>query len=137
MSIWPRDYDGPVWPRDDMDEPVEETGARRCKFCGYREDQHYGFDRRCPAGKPDENGRETMGVPTSPRLATSEEWQKECEAWLVVMDPDGWDRTHGQEAFDRSWGERITKQEFASRTARSTCIWTDLAAFTRWTEEDE
>ncbi len=38
---------------------------------------------------------------------------------LVVMDPDGWNRTD----FDNSWREEITKEEFDRRVLHSTCVW--------------
>jgi len=46
---------------------------------------------------------------------TSENWQKEC--LLLVLDPDGWDRSN----FDYSWyKEEITKEEFENRLIHST-----------------
>ena len=51
---------------------------------------------------------------------SSEEWLQELYPEYEVLDPDGWDRTHGQEAFDMSWNELITKDEFNRRFCMST-----------------
>jgi len=56
-------------------------------------------------------------------LKTSEEWYREefeNETGLLIMDPDGWDRSGDYEySFYR---ERITKDEFNGRVMMSTCI---------------
>ena len=54
---------------------------------------------------------------------TSEEWFDMLEKPndTVILNPDGWDRS-SPDAFAHSWGrELITKEEFYSRLAQSTC----------------
>jgi hypothetical protein len=51
-----------------------------------------------------------------PERASSEEWQQRFPD-VVVMDPDGWDRSN----FDASWAEPITLGEYRRRLALSTC----------------
>lgn len=47
-------------------------------------------------------------------LRNADEW---CAATgTIVMDPDGWDRQN----FKKSWGEKISLEEFSVRTAKST-----------------
>lgn len=47
-------------------------------------------------------------------LRNADEW---CAATgAIVMDPDGWDRKN----FKKSWGEKISLEEFSVRTAMST-----------------
>ncbi len=50
---------------------------------------------------------------------TSAEWESEIpERYdLVILDPDGWDRTNFDYSFNK---ERITKEEFDKRVAKST-----------------
>lgn len=49
-------------------------------------------------------------------LRTSEEWQKLCK--IEVIDPDGWDRQN----YQFSWyEEKISREEFETRTMPSTC----------------
>ena len=51
---------------------------------------------------------------------TSAEWQELIKEYLIVMDPDGWDRS--PEYWDKSWNqEQLTFEEFMSKAARSTC----------------
>ena len=51
---------------------------------------------------------------------TSAEWQALIKEYIIVMDPDGWDRTPG--GWDKSWNqEEITFEEFMKRVAVSTC----------------
>ena len=58
----------------------------------------------------------------SPHLLSSQEWLEDPEfRGTVVMDPDGWDRS-GSEAFERSWGEAISRTEFRHRLALSSSI---------------
>lgn len=47
------------------------------------------------------------------------EWHKELCPNVVIMDPDGWDRTR----LDESFAEKITKEEYLRRLMVSTvCI---------------
>lgn len=57
--------------------------------------------------------------PTMPELKlTPDEWLKKDEYYgLVILDPDGWDRSN----FEASWKEPITKDEFDRRWGESTC----------------
>jgi hypothetical protein len=49
---------------------------------------------------------------------TSEEWQKENDS-VIVLDPDGWDRTN----YQYSWyEEKITHREYNNRLFQSTCL---------------
>ena len=50
-------------------------------------------------------------------LKTSQEWQDIIKDFIVVLDPDGWDRKN----FDKSWQEKISYDEFMSRLSISTC----------------
>jgi len=48
--------------------------------------------------------------------------KKNSEAWsteknILVLDPDGWDRTN----YEESWAEEITAEEFNKRVIVSTC----------------
>ena len=56
---------------------------------------------------------EDMVVPVLKKC--SDEWCKEEK--ILVMDPDGWDRTN----YDESWAEEITLAEFNKRVSVSTC----------------
>ena len=47
---------------------------------------------------------------------TSGEWATIFD--VVVMDPDGWDRTN----FDESWNELISEEVFKARLQRSTSM---------------
>jgi len=58
-------------------------------------------------------------MPEEP-LKSAEEWLLEYPG-LVILDPDGWDRS--PEGWEASWNERITRAEFDSRAAYSTCSW--------------
>lgn len=50
---------------------------------------------------------------------TPDEWLARSEFWgVVVVDPDGWDRTN----FEKSWLEPLTHSEFKRRLEKSTCI---------------
>jgi hypothetical protein len=52
------------------------------------------------------------------QLKTSEEWQKIAEDYIIVLDPDGWDRKN----YQYSWHEElIDLPTFYSRTHTSTC----------------
>ena len=55
----------------------------------------------------------------SPERKTSVEWEKEIPARykLMIMDPDGWDRTNYEYSFRE---ELITKDEFDKRLSSST-----------------
>lgn len=49
---------------------------------------------------------------------TSKEWQEQFPE-IVVLDPDGWDRTN----FQYSWHEeQITLEEYNRRVMFSTCV---------------
>ena len=61
-------------------------------------------------------------------LKTSEEWHKECNKLVTIMDPDGWDRSNLQHSF---YEEKISKQEFCKRVGLSTCK-TDFKKFVEW-----
>jgi len=52
---------------------------------------------------------------------TSKEWLEEVpkEYKLVIMDPDGWDRTNYEYSFNE---ELITKEEFRMRVSMSTIM---------------
>lgn len=53
-------------------------------------------------------------------MKTSEEWQEIVKDYIVVLDPDGWDRS--PEGFDFSWfQEQITYEKFMNRVVISTC----------------
>lgn len=53
-------------------------------------------------------------------LRTTDEWLKETEfRGIEIIDPDGWDRS-GEEAFAKSWNERINRAEMRKRVCRST-----------------
>jgi hypothetical protein len=57
-------------------------------------------------------------------LKTSQEWQDIIEDYIVIEDPDGWDRS--PEGFEYSWyEEKINWDEFMIRLSVSTCrfIW--------------
>lgn len=65
-------------------------------------------------------------------LKTSDEWQKDIEAWCVILDPDGWDRKN----YQQSWHEEaISKQEFLKRLGPSTCHFKDFKALLAWSEQ--
>ena len=50
-------------------------------------------------------------------MKTSEQWQK-LKMDIIVLDPDGWDRTN----FQYSWFEElITEQEYNNRLSQSSC----------------
>lgn len=50
----------------------------------------------------------------------SYEWMQQAEfRGLVILDPDGWDRS-SIEAFNRSMHQMITREEFLERVGRST-----------------
>ena len=49
---------------------------------------------------------------------TSEEWLRERENIIKIIDPDGWDRSNYQYSF---YEELITKEEFDKRLLMSTC----------------
>lgn len=51
---------------------------------------------------------------------TPDEWLATPDyTGIVVLDPDGWDRSN----FEESWAEAITRDEFESRIGTSTCQW--------------
>lgn len=53
------------------------------------------------------------------RLKAEEQLKKdEC----LILDPDGWDRWHGIEKYNKSLNEKITREEFLQRVMKSTCI---------------
>ena len=49
---------------------------------------------------------------------TSEEWEKLDESGVVVLDPDGWDRSNYQFSY---YEEKITHEEYERRKMFSTC----------------
>lgn len=59
-------------------------------------------------------------------LHTSAEWVKILD--ITVMDADGWDRTN----FDVSWNEKITREEFELRAARSTSAHNEALRLAGW-----
>jgi len=65
---------------------------------------------------------------------TSEEWFKEQNKVIRILDPDGWDRSNYQFSF---YEELITKDEFQERLFRSTCeiIGTNHILVTEWESE--
>lgn len=71
----------------------------------------------------------SVGILVREVKKTSEEWYQEIKTFIQVMDPDGWDRSN----FDFSWHqEKITKPEFSSRVARSTCNMLQMPKFHAW-----
>lgn len=53
-------------------------------------------------------------------LKSSADWlQEPAYKGIVVMDPDGWDRSN----YAVSWAEEITEKEFNKRLVGSTCLW--------------
>lgn len=51
-------------------------------------------------------------------LRTPDEWLEDDDfKGIIVMDPDGWDRSN----YEESWAEKITRDEFGNRMGRSTC----------------
>lgn len=62
---------------------------------------------------------------------TSREWERLApKEWkLVIMDPDGWDRTNYHYSFDE---ELITKEEFMNRVSRSTCMCSRTMFEVKW-----
>lgn len=53
-------------------------------------------------------------------LKTSEQWYTEAgEEGMVIMDPDGWDRTNYQFSF---YEEKITHSEYMGRLLQSTVL---------------
>ncbi len=56
---------------------------------------------------------------------SAEEWLAEPEYKnLVIVDPDGWDRT--PDNWSASWSEKITREEFVSRLMFSTSIYSTV-----------
>jgi len=51
------------------------------------------------------------------QLKTSKEWHEKLYPNLVIIDPDGWDRTNYEYSFEQ---ELITLEEFQNRLMRST-----------------
>ena len=54
---------------------------------------------------------------SSPEKKNSHEW-KATRQDLVIMDPDGWDRSN----YEASMAELITEEEFDDRVSHSTCM---------------
>jgi len=55
-------------------------------------------------------------------LKTSKEWyalHREDKGNVIIMDPDGWDRTNYEFSFNE---ELITQEEFSMRLGRSTVL---------------
>lgn len=51
---------------------------------------------------------------------SADEWLAQPEyQGVIVMDPDGWDRSN----YEESWSERIDQKEFERRLGRSTSSW--------------
>lgn len=48
-------------------------------------------------------------------IRSSVDWLKDFPN-LVILDPDGWDRSN----FDESWAELISREEFLDRVTKST-----------------
>lgn len=64
-------------------------------------------------------------------LRTPAEWEKELD--VIVVDPDGWDRTN----FEEDWAKPISREEFNQKLGRSSV--TDLGAVARalgWASEE-
>lgn len=55
-------------------------------------------------------------------LKTSKDWYESMpeKGKIVIMDPDGWDRSNYEYSFNE---ELITEEEFQRRLCSSTCIW--------------
>jgi len=51
-------------------------------------------------------------------LKTSEEWAREDISGIVVLDPDGWDRSNYEYSY---YKEKITHKEYKIRQMMSTC----------------
>ena len=55
-------------------------------------------------------------------LNSSAAWQELVKDYIIVFDPDGWDRS--PEGWEKSWNEQITFEEFMNRVVISTCQFT-------------
>lgn len=51
-------------------------------------------------------------------VKTSEQWEKEDKSSVIVLDPDGWDRSNYQYSY---YEELITLEEYNMRKMMSTC----------------
>lgn len=51
-------------------------------------------------------------------VKTSGEWEKEDDSGVIVLDPDGWDRTNYEYSY---YEELVTKEEYDMRKMYSTC----------------
>jgi len=65
----------------------------------------------------------------APELKTSDRWLKDYPA-LVILDPDGWDRSSVEGYTQSFYVERITRGEFRYRLGRSTLEGIAIAAGT-------
>lgn len=53
-------------------------------------------------------------------VKTSKEWKELLCPKVIIMDPDGWDRSDYDYSFNQ---EKISKEEFNRRLCTSTCMW--------------
>lgn len=67
-------------------------------------------------------------------LKTSQEWYNEIpkEYELIILDPDGWDRTNYEYSFNE---ELISKEEFMNRVSYSTIQ--AKTSFFEWISDQE
>jgi len=55
-------------------------------------------------------------------LKTSVKWYEDIKHEVMILDPDGWDRS--PDGWEQSWEqELITKEEFNRRLCQSTIQW--------------
>ena len=52
-------------------------------------------------------------------LKTSAEWHNDGPTGIIIIDPDGWDRTNYDYSFNQ---ELVTFQEYVARLYRSTIM---------------
>ena len=52
-------------------------------------------------------------------VKTSDQWNKEDDSGVIIMDPDGWDRSNYEYSY---YEELITEEEYYRRKMFSTCL---------------
>lgn len=65
-----------------------------------------------------ENPFQNHEQPEQSELMTSLQWQEIDSSGVIIIDPDGWDRSNLNYSFNK---ELITKQEYEKRKSNSTC----------------
>lgn len=63
--------------------------------------------------------REYLNFPLPETVKTSREWYRLDDSGVIIMDPDGWDRTKYDYSFNE---ELITEEEYKKRKLMSTCL---------------